>query len=331
MGQRHARVFSNLRKVQLVGVSDSNATAGLKVASDYGARYYPDVCDLLDDVDAVSLAVPTGLHFDLAMECLRRGQHVLIEKPVTESLAQARELAEAAAASGRVVQVGHIERFNPAYIEFKNVLESLTPLAINFRRMSPFQGSNQDIDVILDLMIHDTNLVLDLMRAAPDMLTAYGLRAFSSSIDHVVAQLSYFGGPMVSLTGSRVTEHKIRSIEVAAQEAYVECDLLDKRILIYRSTIGEYLANNHRGIKYHQESLVEQIQVPNFEPLFLELQSFVDCICEGKPPLVSALDGLNAMRMVHDIRERVCDQLVDLSRQRGELNAAALAGAGAAI
>jgi predicted dehydrogenase len=324
MGGRHARVFSNLRKVHLVGVYDSIAATGQRVAGEYGAAYYDNLDALLDDVDAVSLAAPTPLHFDLAMRCLERGRHLLIEKPISETLEQAEALVQAAERSGKVVQVGHIERFNPAYMEFKNVLDSMVPLAINIRRMSPFQGSNKDVDVVLDLMIHDTNLVLDLMRSTPENMTAYGLKVFSPSIDHAVAHLGFCCGPMVTMTSSRVTEHKIRSIEVAAQDAYIECDLLDKRIFIYRSTIGEYLNNNHRGVKYRQESIVEQIQVPSFEPLFLQLQHFVDCIYEGKTPSVSARDGLNALQMAYDIRDRILPQLTDLSGERAPLGAMAI-------
>lgn len=312
MGQRHCRVYANLRGAQLAGVADANPELGRHVAQQYEVPYYADMEALLDTVDAVSLVTPTPAHFDLARRCLERGVHVLVEKPITATLAQAEALTAAAEASGKVVMVGHIERFNAAYIELKNVLETLTPLAVNFRRLSAFAGSNTDVDVVLDLMIHDANLVLDLMGAEPARVDAYGLTVVSGTIDHAVVNLGFAAGPLASLTASRVTEHKVRRIDVTAREAYVECDLLDKSIYVYRATIGEYLPHNHRGVKYRQESVVERIQVPIFEPMFLELQHFIECVTEGKPPLVSARDGLRALSLAERVSRQIHADLVQL-------------------
>ncbi len=305
MGQRHCRVYSFLRQAQLVGVCDSAPDSGRALAQEYGVSYYEDTEDLLKRVDAVSLATPTPSHFSLAMRCLEHGVHVLIEKPMTETLEQAETLTQIAEASGLVVQVGHIERFNPAYIELKHVLEDLTILAAHFRRLSPYVGSNTDVDVVLDLMTHDIDLALDLMGQEPLSVDAFGLTAFSGDVDHALACLSFESGPLLTLIASRTTEQKVRSVEVTALEAYVEADLLDKQVSIHRRTIGEYLNHNHRGVKYRQESLVERIYVPTLEPLFLELQHFVECILQRKQPDVSARDGLNALRLVLTIRDRI--------------------------
>jgi virulence factor len=305
MGQRHARIYANLRHTQLAGICDVNPQVGEAVARQYDVPFYAELDDLLKHVDAVGLVVPTPRHFEMAMRCLERGVHVLIEKPIAETVADAERLAEAAEASGRVVQVGHIERFNPAYMELKNVLEAVSPVAIDFRRLSPFEGSNHDVDVVLDLMIHDTNLVADLMQHEPASITAHGLTIFTGFIDHAMAQLSFENGPLVTLTASRVTEQKVRAIDVTAREAYLECDLLNKSILAHRHTIGEYLIHNQPGTKYRQESIVERIQVPIYEPLFLELQHFVECVLENKTPLVSARDGVAALRLAMDIRATI--------------------------
>lgn len=315
MGQRHCRVYANLRRAQLAGVCDANAQYGRQVAQQYDVPFYEDVDDLLANVDAVSLVTPTPQHFDLAMRCLALGKHVLIEKPITQTLAQAEQLTLAAEASGLVVQVGHIERFNTAYIELKNVLENMQVLSANFRRLSPTEGSNFDVDVVLDLMIHDTNLVLDLMGQEPTWVSAHGLSVFSGTIDHAVAQLGFATGQLITVTASRVTENKIRSIDVTARQSYVECDLLNKSVLLHRHTIGEYLNHNHRGVKYRQESIVERIQIPFFESLFLELQHFVDCVLEGHPSSVAARDGLQALRLVDTIRADILRQLVVVDTQ----------------
>ena len=189
MGQRHCRVYANLRRTQLVGICDARSETGSRVAQQYDVPFYEQVDDLLAHVDAVSLVTPTPYHFDLAMRCLERGVHVLVEKPITETLDQAERLTETAEASNLIFQVGHIERFNPTYCELKNVLEDVTPLAVNLRRLSPYEGSNTDVDVVLDLMIHDLDLILDLMKQEPGSVNAYGLTAFSGAIDHAVAHL----------------------------------------------------------------------------------------------------------------------------------------------
>ena len=312
MGQRHCRVYSSLRQVQLVGICDAAPDVGCQVAQQYDVPFYGSIEELLEQVDAVSLATPTPSHFDLAMRCLAQGVHVLIEKPITETVEQAEILTQAAEAGQLVVQVGHIERFNPAYMELKNVLEDMTVLAVNLRRLSAYAGSNTDVDVVLDLMIHDIDLVLDLMGQEPASVGAYGLTAFSGTVDHATVYLGFESGPLLTMTASRVTEQKVRSIEVTTLEAYVDGDLLNKTISVHRRTIGEYLSQNHRGVKYRQESIVECIHVPPFEPLLLELQHFVDCILEGKPPAIPARDGLNALRLAVTVRDAILERVLDV-------------------
>lgn len=307
MGQRHCRIYSNLRRTQLVGIYDTKLETGRRVAQQYDVPFYEQLDELLPHVDAVSLVTPTPYHFDLAMRCLAQGVHVLVEKPITETLAQAETLTQTAEASDLIVQVGHIERFNPTYSELKNVLEDMTPLAVNLRRLSPYEGSNTDVDVVLDLMIHDLDLILDLMKQEPVSINAYGLTAFSGAIDHAVAHLGFESGPLVTVTASRVTEQKVRSLEVTAMEAYLEGDLLNKSIQVHRRTIGEYLSNN----KYRQESVVERIHVPIVEPLFAELQHFVECVLEGKAPRVSARDGLKALWLANTIRDDIHEHLIE--------------------
>lgn len=205
MGESHCRVYSSLPRAELVGVCDQDPDTGRRVAQQYQVPSYLEVDELLDKVDAVSVVTPTPQHFDLVLRCLERDIHVLVEKPISETLEQAEILTNAAEARQVVVQVGHIERFNPTYIELKNVVDDLSVLVINFRRLSPYQGSNTDVDVISDLMIHDTDLVLDLMGREPVSVNAHGLTAFGGAIDHVVADLWFGSAPLLTVTASRVT------------------------------------------------------------------------------------------------------------------------------
>lgn len=351
MGKSHCRIYSNLRHGELAGVYDQFPAAAEAVAHANGTESHPTLDALLDHVDAVSITTPTPTHFELAMRCIERGVHVLIEKPITHSLDQARQLVDAAKASGLVVQVGHIERFNPAYRELKNLVDGATVMAVDFRRLSPYRGSNFDVDVVLDLMIHDIDLALNLAGEMPQQVWASGIMASQAtkvgvghelgqtngqvrhgtnghghtngvaihpravaeaegSIDYAVAQLRFASGLMLMLTASRLTEQKVRVAEVTALEAYITADLLNKSVLVYRSTIGENVEQGLRGVKYRQENIVERIQVPIFEPLYLELQDFVDCVLEGRKPQVTAQDGMNALVLAEEIRNAILPSLV---------------------
>ncbi len=309
MGQNHCRVYSNLKNTKFVGVCDVNAERGKETAATFEVSYFRDVDSLLENVDAVSICTPTPQHFELVMRCLERNIHVLVEKPFTESLEQAQALKAAAEANPKLIlQVGHIEMFNPTFTELRKVLEEMSPLAINFNRLSPFQGSNVDVDVILDLMIHDIGLVVNLFTGEPLSLAAYGFSVFSDTIDHGLAVLRYPPDVLVSLTASRVTEEKVRSISVTTREAFIEADLLNKNISVHRRTLGDYI-NHKNGVKYRQESLIERIVVPAREPLFLELQDFVNCVIEGRTPLVTAADGYNALRYVLVLRDQILETM----------------------
>lgn len=309
MGQNHCRVLSNMRRTKFVGVCDVNSELGKDVARKHEVSYFRDVDSLLENVDAVTICTPTPEHFDLVMQCLDRNIHVMVEKPFTETLEQARILKDTAAEKNKLaLLVGHIEKFNPTYMELRKVLEDLAILAITFNRLSPFQGSNVDVDVVLDLMIHDIGLVVDLFNTEPISMDAYGVSTFSNTIDHGVAILRYDPEPIVSLTASRVTEQKVRCISVTTTMAYVEADLLSKHIAIHRRTLGDYI-NHKNSVKYRQESLIEQILVPAAEPLFLELQDFVNSVYDGRTPQVTAEDGYNALRLVLRLRDKILETM----------------------
>jgi virulence factor len=309
MGQNHCRVYSNMRHAKFVGVCDVNADLGKEMARKFEVSYFRDVDSLLENVDAVSICTPTPEHYELVMRCLERNIHVMVEKPFTETLEQAQALKKAAEAQKKlIVQVGHIEMFNPTFIELRKVLEGMEVLAMNFNRLSPFQGSNVDVDVVLDLMIHDIGLIVNLFTKEPATMDAHGFSVFSGTIDHGLAILQYAPAPLVSLTASRVTEQKVRAIAVTTKEAFIEADLLNKNISVHRRTLGDYV-NHKNGVKYRQESLIERIVVPAMEPLYLELQDFVNCVIENKIPQVTAADGYNALRFVLLLRDKILETM----------------------
>ena len=300
MGERHCRVYSNLRGVEFVGVFDANHLRGHEVAEKYNARYFDSPIDLLREVDAVTIATPTPFHFDLAMEAFIAGVHTLIEKPMAYTLEQGRQIVEAAHNTGLVVQVGHIERFNSAYTELKAVTDDLPVIAVMIRRQNSYDSSNKDVDVINDLMIHDIDLLFDLVGLPVEKVTAVGRAVLNGAIDHAVADFCFRDGPIATLIASRVTQQKVRRIDITAQTAYVEGDLLSKSVSVHRRVFGEYVSG-----KYRQESVVENIHVPMAEPLVLQLQHFIGCIRDQRQPAVSVENGWRAMQYAAQIGELV--------------------------
>lgn len=310
MGKNHCRIYASMRCTELMGICDLEPTRGNQIAGLYEVPFYHSLDELLDQVDAVSIVTPTPTHFDLAMQCLARGIHVLVEKPFTETVEQAEILTRLAETRGLVLQVGHTERFNPVYGELKHVLEPLSVLAIEMERLSPFEVSNKDTDVILDLMIHDIDVALDLVGLEPTSVSASGLTTYDNAVDHAIAYLRFDSFPLLTITASRVTEQKIRMLKVIAREAYLEGDFLNRTIAVHRRTIGEYLSHNHRSVKYRHESIVERIHVPALEPLYLELEHFAQCILEEKSPIVSGREGLRALRVALQIRDAIRANLI---------------------
>lgn len=308
MGERHCRVYAGMPEVELVGVHDVARERALPIARRHDTRYFSLLDDLLAQVDAVSIATPTPTHAASAFAALERGVHVLIEKPLANTIEQGEAIGELAERTGCIVQVGHIERFNPTYAELNNVLADMRPLAITMRRLSPFSTSAVDVDVVCDLMIHDIDLALDLGGGWPSEVHAVGRQIHSHGADHVVATLAFPDGPLVTLVASRITEQKIRDIAVVASSAYVEADLLAKSIAIHHRTIPEYL-QGQATVKYRQESLVERIVVPATEPLLMELRHFVNAVSTRTMPLVGPKQGLDALRLAYEIKNQIDRQL----------------------
>jgi virulence factor len=304
MGERHCRVCANLPRVELVGIADQNEERGRQVAERYDTTYFSDHRALLAQVEAIVIATSTPAHYTVAVECLERGLHTLVEKPITETAEQARQLVDLANRRKLVLQVGHIERFNPAFMELKNVIEGMTLVGLNVRRLSPFDTSNTDVDVIRDLMIHDLDLATNVLGQNIQTISAWGRTIHTGVIDHAVATLSFANGPVVTLTASRVTEQKVRNIEVTAKGAYIEADLLNKSVVVHRRVFPQYL-DNHNSTKYRQESVIECIHVPMAEPLMLELRHFVDCARENRPSDVPGSDGLRALQIAETVTNEI--------------------------
>lgn len=303
MGERHARVLRSLPEANLVGVYDADRDRARMVAERYGVPALPSPEALLLEADAVAIATPTPQHFEHVRTCLNAGKHVLVEKAITERVDQAEELSALARSRGLLLMVGHIERYNPVFTELKRIIaeRGQPPFAISFRRLSSYATSNLVVDVALDLMIHDADLMLDLCRGQEiTTLSAVGRVVRSSEIDHAVAQLSLRGGPVCNLFASRVTEQKVRSIEVTTPDSFIFADLLRKEIFVHRHTLATYQAQDG-GVTYQQQSIVDQVHVAATEPLLIEAMDFVRSAQSGTPPRVSAEDATRALRLVQEV------------------------------
>jgi predicted dehydrogenase len=310
MGLNHCRVISSIHAARLIGVHDVDLECSRRAADLYGGRPFADLQELLDEVDAVTVATPTSTHLPIGRLCLDQGKHILIEKPLAENPENAQIIVEIASESDCCLQVGHIERFNPAYRELKVMLEEMPLISVDFRRLSPFPGSNTDVDVVYDLMVHDIDLMMNLVGKHPSAFFASGLSAFTGQIDHASVLVEYEGGPLVTLSASRLTEEKVRRVEVTTSNAFIVADLLDKKVSINRRTIGEYLNFNAKSVKYRHESLVERIHVPPLEPLLLQMQAFITCIQKNESPQVTGMNGWETITFAQQIKEEIEERLL---------------------
>ena len=302
MGQHHTRVLSSMKDVELVGIADIDIERGLETASKYKTKFFEDYCELLPNVDAVCIAVPTRLHYAVGINCLLAGIHVLIEKPIAANISEAESLVNAAAESGCILQVGHIERFKPAFGELTKVLTTDELLALEAHRMSPYSNRANDVSVVLDLMIHDIDLLLELAAAPVVKLSASGTRTPNSTyLDYVTATLGFANGIVATLTASKITHCKIRNIVAHCKNSFTEADFLKNEIWIHRyptaNSAGDYKQ------PYKQDGLIEKVHTSNVEPLRAELEHFVNCVRGGNQPSVGGEQALKALRLASLIEQ----------------------------
>ncbi len=305
MGQHHTRVLSRLKSVELVGVSDVSVERGLETASQYRTRFFEDYNELLKHVDAVCVAVPTRLHHAVGMAALKAGVHVLLEKPIAATINEAESLVNAAADSRCILQVGHIERFNPVFQSLSTVLKTEKVIALEAHRMSPYCDRANDVSVVLDLMIHDIDLMLELTGSNVIRLTASGNHTSNSGqLDYVTATLGFANGMTATLTASKVTHRKIRKIAAHCQRSLTEADFLNHEVLVHRHRV---IPDDFIQPLYRQDGIVERVATGTMEPLQAELEHFVGCVLAGMPPSIGGEQALKALRLASLIEQMALD------------------------
>jgi predicted dehydrogenase len=306
MGWNHARVLSLLRDAELVGVADPDAARGALAKEQFGCEWFADYNDLIPEVEAVCIAVPTLLHHPVGMTCLQAGVHVLIEKPIAASEQEARELIAAAEQACRLLQVGHIERFNPAFRELLNVVANEEVVVLEGRRHSPHADRANDVSVVLDLMIHDIDLVLELAGAPVVGFAAAGGRSGEGPIDYVTATLNFANGVAASLTASKMSHRKVRCLSAHCRASLVEADFLHRNLRIHRRAQESYSAT--RGeLLYRHDGFIEEVSITPTEPLYAELEHFLQCVRGAAKPAVDGLQASRALRLA-DLIEQAVEQ-----------------------
>jgi len=268
MGQYHTLVYAELWDVDLVGVVDIDGERARRVAAQYDTLAFADHRELIGRVDVASVSVPTEAHFAVAKDLLEAGVSVLVEKPMTPTLEEARELFRIARASAAVLHVGHVERFNGAVQEVRNIVDR--PILIESRRLGPFVPRVQKDTVVMDLMIHDIDIVLGLVDSEPRRVVALGSSMHSDVADVANVQIQFGSGTLAIITASRATEQKIRTLAITQPDAYIVLDYADQDIRIHRRAAQEYTLNRE-SIRYRQASFVEHLFVHKDNPLKLEI------------------------------------------------------------
>lgn len=298
MGRYHLAVYSEMPDVEVVGIADVDEDLISRQADQYHTTPYADYRELIGKAELVSIAVPTDLHYPVARDFLSQGTNVLLEKPITKDLEQARELFSLAGDNGVVLHIGHVERFNGAVQELKKIVEE--PILIESRRLGPFQKRVQDDGVVLDLMIHDIDIVLGLVDSPVAHLAAQGVSVFSSNEDVAHVQIAFENGCMATLTASRATQNKIRTMAITQRDAYIYLDFTDQDIHIHRQASTEHVLTREQ-LRYKQESLIEQVFVYKDNPLKSEIRHIIDCIRNGAKRVVSVEDELKSLTVALEV------------------------------
>jgi predicted dehydrogenase len=288
IGSNHARLYAD-SPAEFTAIYDVDLTRGRHIAEKYRVKAAKSLAEFADMVDAISVATPTSTHYEIAKELLGLGKHLLVEKPIAENTAHASELAELAQKSGLVLQVGHVERFNPVLTALEGRLSH--PRFIEAHRLSPYPGRSTDIGVVLDLMIHDLEIILHLVRSPVQNIDAVGVPVLSRGEDIANARIRFENGCVANVTSSRISPERMRKIRVFQEDAYLSLDYEKQSGEIYRRVSGKITR--------------DKVQIEREEPLKQQLVSFIECASTGRQPRVSGFQATAALELAVEITKRI--------------------------
>jgi len=286
LGEHHARIYSEMAGVKLTGVVDPDEERARKIGKKVGCPFFTKHGEILGSVDAVSIAAPTSFHHDLSLDCLKNNIDVLLEKPMTVTLEEADRLVQEAEQNKRIFQIGHLERFNGAIRKLKEVVKD--PRFVESHRIGPFVNRGTDVDVILDLMIHDIDILLSVVQSKVSEIRAVGTPVISSNVDIANARIEFEGGCVANVTASRVSLKKERKIRIFQPNAYISLDYQLQELMVYRRVMDPEKGPQIR---------MEKIETAKDEPLRVELEAFIHSVRSREHPVVSGRDGREALKV----------------------------------
>jgi len=310
LGKLHAKMFNSIHQCSLTGIYDIDQVHAKAVSEEFGTEVFENMQDLLKETDAVSIAATTSAHYELAKECIKEGKHIFIEKPITATIPQAEEIVKLAEEKDLNLQVGHIERFNPALVSLEQYISD--PMFIQTDRLAQFNPRGTDVAVVLDLMIHDIDIILSLIKSKVGQIDASGVAVVSDSIDIANARIQFENGAVANVTASRISQKKMRKMRIFQRDNYISLDFITGLSEVYRLvpmdqdtglttlSFGEIgIGEKKRRIIYEQPEIKEQ------NALQYELQLFVDSVLNKTKPMVSGEDGLRALRVAEQIMQKI--------------------------
>jgi predicted dehydrogenase len=289
IGKNHARLYAELSSAQFTVIYDTDRAVAEQRAAEFGVTAAASLEEFAKQVDAASIATPTNTHFEIGRELLGRGKHLLVEKPIADNTSHATGLAELAASRGLVLQVGHVERFNPVLSALEKRLTN--PRFIEAHRLSPYPNRSTDIGVVLDLMIHDLEIILHLVRSPVQTIDAVGVPVLSRGEDIANARLRFENGCVANITSSRISPEQMRKIRVFQENVYLSLD--------YQNQSGEMYRRTAEGLKR------EDVEIEREEPLKRELAAFIECATTGRAPKVSGFQAAAALELAVEITRRM--------------------------
>jgi len=299
LGRFHAEKYAAIPEADLVGLADLLPERTKEWADKLRTEAFASHRDLLGKVDAVSVVVPTDLHYSIARDFLESGCDVLVEKPISTTVQQADEMIELARSKGRVLQVGHLERFNPAVLAAREKIQA--PIFIESHRLTPFRGRGTEVDVVLDLMIHDLDIILSFVRSSIKEIHAVGIPVLTEKVDIANTRIEFDGGCVANITASRISFEDRRRIRVFQPETYLTLDYASKEITLYHRIFS--------AEKRRFELSAEQVEVEPGDALEKEIRSFVHSCLRRTPPLVTGEDGRNALAVATRISEQIQENI----------------------
>ena len=295
LGRFHAQKYSGITDSELIGVVDVDPESAQNIADELEVPFYTDYHEVLDKADAVSIVVPTVLHYETAKAFLKNGVHVLLEKPFAANIEEAEELEQLSKKMNVRLQIGHLERFNPVFTEFQQLIDQ--PKFIENIRIAPFPKRGTDVDVILDLMIHDIDLVMAVVGEYPESVEGTGVNIITSTTDLANARLRFPSGCIADLTASRVSDKAERKMRIFQSGLYLSLD--------YGTGQARKLQVDPEAVPDPDTLRPESYQLEKGDALLAEIESFISVVREGKKPKVTGQDGLNAMRVAWQIKEQL--------------------------